>query len=96
MNGGENHTTFKTPSSGADGSEGDDREFATFENPRIESVTFHLVNHWRDLRIVGVGERSAETHDVVVSCERCEVRYLLEDLPAERVPGTEAFENLSS
>lgn len=92
----ENRTTVKTSTADESASRRDDGEFRTFENPRIESVAFHVDRHWDDLRIVGVGERADATQDVLVSCTRCEVRYLLEDLPAERIPGTEAFENLSS
>jgi hypothetical protein len=70
----------------------DESEFATFENPDTESVGYHLRHHWPDLRIARVGDRAAETQDVVVACGRCEVRYLLEDLPSRRLPGTEAFD----
>lgn len=88
----ERATDIKTPRSEPP----DDSAFATFENPLAESVNYHLRNHWADLRIARVGDGDAPTQDVVVSCARCEVRYRLEDLPARRIPGTEAFEQLRS
>lgn len=87
-------TTLKSPTGGADGS--DESEFATFENPRLESVEFHVERHWSDLRVERFGDSDAATQDVRVSCNRCAVRYVLEDLPSRRVPGREAFENLST
>lgn len=90
----ERSTVLKTPSRVAGDPDGSG--FATFENPRAESVNYHLKNHWSDLRIARVGERDARTQDVVVSCTRCEVRYRLEDLPAGRIPGTEAYERRRS
>ena len=74
----------------------DESEFKTFENPRFESVEFHVERHWNDLHVERFGDSDAATQDILVSCDRCAVRYVLEDLPSRRVPGTEAFENLSS
>lgn len=87
-------TTLKSPTTGGD--ERDPSEFKTFENPRFESVEFHVERHWNDLRVERFGDNNAATQDILVSCDRCEVRYVLEDLPSRRVPGTEAFENLST
>lgn len=90
----ETSTTLKTPASVADGP--DESEFATFENPRFESIEFHVERHWNDLRVERFGDSDDATQDIRVSCNRCEVRYVLKDLPSRRVPGTEAFENLST
>ena len=87
-------TILKSPTSVTDGP--DESEFATFENPRFESVDFHVERHWNDLLVERFGDSDAATQDVRVSCNRCAVRYVLEDLPSRRVPGTEAFENLST
>lgn len=70
--------------------------FALFENPRSESVASHVSDHWRDVRVARFGDETAETRHLLLSCDRCEVRYWLEDVPAERVPGTRKFEELGS
>lgn len=70
--------------------------FALFENPRSESVAYHVSNHWRDVRVTRFGHASAETQDLLLTCDRCEVQYWLEDVPAERVPGTRKYEELRS
>lgn len=90
----ETTTTLKSPTSVADGP--DESDFATFENPRFESVEFHVERHWNDLRVERFGNSDAEKQDIRVSCNRCQVRYVLEDLPSRRVPGTKAFENPST
>lgn len=70
--------------------------FALFENPRSESVTYHVSDHWHEVQVVRFGDETAETQNLVLTCDRCEVRYLLEDVPAERVPGTRKYEELRS
>lgn len=70
--------------------------FALFENPRSESVAYHVSDHWREVRVAKVGDANAETQNLLLTCERCEVRYRLEDVPAERVPGTRKYEELRS
>lgn len=87
-------TTLKSPTSVGDGP--DESEYKTFENPRFESVEFHVERHWNNLRVERFGDSGAETQNVLVSCNRCGVRYVLENVPSRRVPGTEAFENLSA
>jgi len=87
-------TDLKTPASASEPL--DESGFPTFEGPAAESVGYHLRNHWLDLRIARIGDDAADTPDVVASCRRCEVRYLLEDLPSRRIPGTEALDRLRS
>ena len=70
--------------------------FALFENPRSESITYHVSNHWREVRVTRFGNETAETQNLLLTCERCEVQYWLEDVPAERVPGTRKYEKLRS
>jgi len=74
----------------------DDSQFALFENPRSESVAYHVSDHWRDVQVTRFGDATAETQNLLLTCDRCEVRYWLEDVPAERVPGTRRYEELKS
>jgi hypothetical protein len=73
-----------------------DEEFAYFENPRSESVAYHVSDHWHAIQVTRFGDATAETQNLLLRCDRCEVRYWLEDVPAERVPGTRKYEQLRS